>query len=50
MSFLGTKKFPSEGDFTDYLSSHGGSSNAVILNYIFYKDLFIEIFHSVYSE
>lgn len=28
MSFLGTKKFPKEEEFSSYLSSHGGSSNA----------------------
>ena len=28
MSFLGTKKFPKEEEFSAYLSSHGGSSNA----------------------
>ena len=28
MSFLGTKKFPKEDEFSSYLSSHGGSSNA----------------------
>ena len=28
MSFLGTKRFPKEEEFSSYLSSHGGSSNA----------------------
>jgi insulysin len=28
MCFLGTKKYPYEGDFQKFLSSHGGSSNA----------------------
>ena len=28
MSFLGTEKFPKEEEFSSYLSSHGGSSNA----------------------
>ena len=28
MSFLGTKKFPKEDEFSSFLASHGGSSNA----------------------
>ena len=28
MSFLGTKSYPNEEDFTAFLSTHGGSSNA----------------------
>lgn len=28
MSFLGTKKYPQEEEFSSFLSSHGGSSNA----------------------
>jgi insulysin len=28
MSFLGTKRYPNEEDFTAFLSTHGGSSNA----------------------
>lgn len=28
MSFLGTSKYPEEGEFSAFLSSHGGSSNA----------------------
>lgn len=28
MLFLGTKKYPTAGEFSDYLSSHGGTSNA----------------------
>ena len=28
MSFLGTKKYPKEDEFSSYLSSHGGTSNA----------------------
>ena len=28
MSFLGTEKYPEEGDFATFLASHGGSSNA----------------------
>lgn len=28
MSFLGTKKYPKEDDFSGWLSSHGGSTNA----------------------
>ena len=28
MSFLGTKKYPTEDDFSSFLSSHGGSTNA----------------------
>lgn len=27
--FLGTEKYPEEGDFENYLTQHGGSSNAV---------------------
>ena len=28
MSFLGTKKYPKEAEFSEFLSSHGGSTNA----------------------
>jgi insulysin len=28
MSFLGTKKYPKEDEYGQFLSSHGGSSNA----------------------
>ncbi|CAN0543789.1 unnamed protein product, partial [Laminaria digitata] len=27
--FLGTEKYPEEGDFENFLTRHGGSSNAV---------------------
>lgn len=27
--FLGTEKYPKEGDFENFLTQHGGSSNAV---------------------
>lgn len=37
MSFLGTKKYPKEEEFSSYLSSHGGSSNAYTGND--YKDI-----------
>lgn len=41
MSFLGTRKFPSEGDFSSFLSSHGGSSNAFTDNEdtVYYFDI-----------
>lgn len=29
MLFLGTDKYPEEGDFENFLTQHGGSSNAV---------------------
>lgn len=33
MLFLGTKKYPTEGDFQRYVSDHGGEMNAFTTNY-----------------
>jgi len=40
--FMGTKKYPIENEYSEYLSSHGGGSNAYtsseLTNYYFYVD------------
>lgn len=37
MLFLGTKKYPKEGSYADFITSHGGTKNAATgENYTYY--------------